>query len=124
MFPRSPGHTAGLRRTPVRHRRAGSHRRRRSGGRCVRTILTADYRSTPRYPKVAVQRDVAIRMSDAVVLKADIYRPADRRGHPIDTKTPTLVNLTPYTKLISALGGGRGRPHTGRPSRSSSTRSI
>ncbi len=66
---------------------------------------TADYRSTPRYPKVAVQRDVAIRMSDAVVLKADIYRPADRRGHPIDTKTPTLVNLTPYTKLISALGG-------------------
>jgi hypothetical protein len=52
-----------------------------------------------------VQRDVRLRMSDGVMLKANVYRPADRSGQPIETKTPVLVNLTPYSKLIFSMAG-------------------
>lgn len=53
------------------------------------------------YPNVNIEWDVPIRMSDGVVLKANVYRPADAAGRPIDTPTPTVVNFTPYTKLVS-----------------------
>ncbi|WP_238846283.1 CocE/NonD family hydrolase [Nocardia terpenica] len=42
-------------------------------------------------------------MSDGTVLKANVYRPTDVAGRPIDTPTPTIVNLTPYTKLVSNI---------------------
>ncbi|WP_342669640.1 CocE/NonD family hydrolase [Aldersonia kunmingensis] len=42
-------------------------------------------------------------MSDGVVLKANIYRPADAAGLPIDIPMPTILNMTAYTKLISAV---------------------
>ncbi len=47
--------------------------------------------------------DVPIRMSDGVILKANVYRPADADGRPVDTPFPTIVSMTPYTKLVSAL---------------------
>lgn len=50
-----------------------------------------------------IEWDVPITMSDGTVLKADVYRPADAAGAPIGTATPIIVNLTPYTKLISAV---------------------
>ncbi|WP_330233243.1 CocE/NonD family hydrolase [Nocardia sp. NBC_00508] len=55
------------------------------------------------YPNIHIQWDVPITMSDGTVLKANVYRPADASGRPIDTPTPTVVNLTPYTKLVSNL---------------------
>ncbi|MEU2033187.1 CocE/NonD family hydrolase [Nocardia amamiensis] len=55
------------------------------------------------YPNIHIQWDVPITMSDGTVLKGNVYRPADASGRPIDTPTPTVVNLTPYTKLVSNL---------------------
>ncbi len=55
------------------------------------------------YPNVTIDWDVPITMSDGVVLKANVYHPADAAGRPIDAPTPTIVNLTPYTKLGSMI---------------------
>lgn len=55
------------------------------------------------YPGVAITWDVPIRMSDGTVLRANIYRPADKSGRAVGTKTPTVVNMMPYTKLITAV---------------------
>lgn len=55
------------------------------------------------YPGVHTEWDVPITMSDGVVLKANVYRPADASGRAVDTKTPVVVNMTPYTKLVSAV---------------------
>ncbi|MFQ6398434.1 CocE/NonD family hydrolase [Nocardia sp. KC 131] len=55
------------------------------------------------FPNVNIEWDVPITMSDGTVLKGNVYRPADAAGRPIDTPTPTVVNLTPYTKLVSNL---------------------
>ncbi|QTJ65838.1 CocE/NonD family hydrolase [Rhodococcus sp. ZPP] len=54
----------------------------------------------PAYPVVAIDWDVPITMSDGTVLKANVYRPADAAGIPVDTKMPSVLNVTPYTKLI------------------------
>lgn len=56
------------------------------------------------YPNVFIEWDVPITMSDGTVLKANVYHPADAAGGPIGTPTPTIVNLTPYTKLGSMIG--------------------
>ncbi|MFI5776260.1 CocE/NonD family hydrolase [Nocardia sp. NPDC051570] len=54
----------------------------------------------PKYPGVHIDWDVPITMSDGTVLKANVYRPADAAG-PITERLPVVVNLTPYTKLVS-----------------------
>ncbi|MEE3851937.1 CocE/NonD family hydrolase [Gordonia sp. LSe1-13] len=56
------------------------------------------------YPGVAVTWDVPIRMSDGTVLRANVYRPADQAGRATAKKHPVIVNMTPYTKLITAVG--------------------
>ncbi|MFE5283438.1 CocE/NonD family hydrolase [Nocardia sp. NPDC056611] len=53
------------------------------------------------YPNVFIEWDVPITMSDGTVLKGNVYHPADAAGRPIDTPTPTVLNMTPYTKLVS-----------------------
>ncbi|GAA1072690.1 CocE/NonD family hydrolase [Tsukamurella spumae] len=63
----------------------------------------ADHDGPTKYPKMAIEWDVPITMSDGTVLKANVFRPADASGRAIDTKTPTVVNLTPYTKFVSAI---------------------
>ncbi|MEU8896673.1 CocE/NonD family hydrolase [Nocardia sp. NPDC048505] len=55
------------------------------------------------YPNVAIEWDVPITMSDGTVLKGNVYRPADAAGRAITEPTPTIVNLTPYTKLGSMI---------------------
>ncbi|MFF2554580.1 CocE/NonD family hydrolase [Nocardia sp. NPDC058058] len=62
----------------------------------------ADYESAPKYPAVHIDWDVPITMSDGTVLKANVYRPADANG-PITEQLPTIVNVTPYTKLLSNI---------------------
>ncbi|MDG3015781.1 CocE/NonD family hydrolase [Speluncibacter jeojiensis] len=64
---------------------------------------TATERGPQKYPGMHIDWDVPIRMSDGVVLKANVYRPADASGRPVDVKTPVIVNMTPYTKLVSAI---------------------
>ncbi|GAA4671057.1 CocE/NonD family hydrolase [Gordonia humi] len=71
------------------------------------TVLGARWTHTEdgpqRHPGVHVDWDVPIRMSDGVVLKANVYRPADRAGHVVTTPVPAVINMTPYTKLLYAL---------------------
>lgn len=55
------------------------------------------------FPGITVAEDVPIRMSDGVVLRASVYRPADASGRAIDDKLPTVFNVTPYTRLVPAL---------------------
>ncbi|MFB7721958.1 MULTISPECIES: CocE/NonD family hydrolase [unclassified Nocardia] len=55
------------------------------------------------YPNVYIDWDVPITMSDGTVLKGNVYHPADASGQPITAPTPTIVNLTPYTKLGSMI---------------------
>lgn len=64
---------------------------------------TATEDGPQQYPNVHVDWDVPITMSDGTVLKANVYRPADAAGRPIAQRTPTIVNMTPYTKLLSAV---------------------
>src|SRR5690606_13630333 len=61
----------------------------------------ATHDGAQQYPKIHIEWDVPITMSDGTVLKGNVYRPADESGRPVDTKTPTIVNMTPYTKLVS-----------------------
>lgn len=56
-----------------------------------------------KYPGHSVTPDVPITMSDGTVLRGNLIRPADASGRPIDKKMPTIVNMTPYTKMVSAL---------------------
>ncbi|GAB2535480.1 CocE/NonD family hydrolase [Nocardia heshunensis] len=64
---------------------------------------TATADAPPQYPGVHIDWDVPITMSDGTVLKANVYRPMDAAGHIVDTPLPTIVNLTPYTKLVSMI---------------------
>ncbi|WP_067568657.1 CocE/NonD family hydrolase [Nocardia acidivorans] len=62
---------------------------------------TATEDGQQQYPNVFIEWDVPITMSDGTVLKGNVYHPADASGRPIDTPTPTVLNMTPYTKLVS-----------------------
>ncbi|MCQ4117924.1 CocE/NonD family hydrolase [Rhodococcus tibetensis] len=68
------------------------------GAAAVQWLAAVD--APPAYPVVAIDWDVPITMSDGTVLKANVYRPADAAGKPIDTKMPAVLNVTPYTKLV------------------------
>ncbi|MDJ0392164.1 CocE/NonD family hydrolase [Rhodococcus sp. G-MC3] len=57
-------------------------------------------REQPRYPKVLVAADVRIPMSDGVILRAYVIRPADASGRAIAGDFPTVLNITPYNKLL------------------------
>ncbi|MFC8047194.1 CocE/NonD family hydrolase [Nocardia sp. NPDC057353] len=63
----------------------------------------ATYDGPQPYPNVNITWDVPITMSDGTVLKANLYRPADAAGNPAPEATPTVINMTPYTKLVSNL---------------------
>lgn len=59
--------------------------------------------SPGQYPGIAITHGVEIPMSDGVVLRADVYRPAEENGSATSDKHPVIVNLTPYNKLVSAI---------------------
>ncbi|WP_240505355.1 CocE/NonD family hydrolase [Nocardia mangyaensis] len=67
------------------------------------THWTALHDGHTAYPEVRVERGVSIRMSDGVELKADLYRPADAAGVVETNPLPTIVSLTPYSKLMTGL---------------------
>lgn len=63
----------------------------------------AETEATPQYPGVSIEWDVPITMSDGTVLQANVYRPADASGRAVESKTPSVLNITPYTKLLDTL---------------------
>lgn len=50
------------------------------------------------YPRVVIDRDVSITMSDGVVLRATVIRPANRFGQTVLTPYPAIVNINPYNR--------------------------
>ncbi|MFD4440241.1 CocE/NonD family hydrolase [Nocardia sp. NPDC058519] len=71
------------------------------GAQGVAWTATAD--GPPLYPGIHIDWDVPITMSDGTVIKANVYRPMDASGRIVETPTPTILNMTPYTKLASML---------------------
>jgi putative CocE/NonD family hydrolase len=55
------------------------------------------------HPRVHIDRNVEIRMSDGVRLRATVVRPADRRGRPVARPYPAVLNLNPYNRAIVDL---------------------
>lgn len=61
------------------------------------------------YPGTVVRRDLAIPMSDGVVLRGDLVLPADASGTAVEGRFPVIVTITAYNKTVlasSPLGGG------------------
>ncbi|MEU1985733.1 CocE/NonD family hydrolase [Nocardia sp. NPDC019395] len=55
------------------------------------------------YSDAHIDKDVHITMSDGVTLKADVYRPA-QAGDQVETRPlPTIVTMTPYSKMMNSL---------------------
>ena len=55
------------------------------------------------YPKVFVERDVPITMSDGVVLYANVVHPANASGVAVAGRFPVLLTQTPYNKNTTGL---------------------
>ncbi|MGU3437782.1 CocE/NonD family hydrolase [Actinomycetes bacterium M1A6_2h] len=54
----------------------------------------------PEYDGISVTRDVKITMSDGTTIRAYVIRPADASGVPATGQFPTILNITPYNKLL------------------------
>ncbi|BDH59621.1 hypothetical protein MTP03_45600 [Tsukamurella sp. PLM1] len=52
------------------------------------------------YPRVHIDRNVDIRMSDGVVLRATVVRPAELDGVPVERPYPAILNLNPYNRMV------------------------
>lgn len=50
------------------------------------------------YPRVSIDREVVLTMSDGVRLRATVIRPANRFGQTVLTPYPTVVNINPYNR--------------------------
>ncbi|MCW2799552.1 MAG: hypothetical protein JWQ70_1024 [Aeromicrobium sp.] len=60
------------------------------------------------YPKTVTEKDVAIAMSDGVILRGDVVRPADASGKAIAKRLPVIVTITAYNKTVLGSAGGLG----------------
>lgn len=58
------------------------------------------------YPGTVERTDLAIPMSDGVVLRGDLELPADESGKPIDKRFPVIVTITAYNKASGSFSGG------------------
>lgn len=58
------------------------------------------------YPGTAVRKDLAIPMSDGVVLRGDLTLPADADGTAAPGRFPVVVTVTAYNKTVIAGGFG------------------
>lgn len=62
------------------------------------TTAGATWKARPATYGVHVTKDVPIVMSDGIVLRANVYRPARADGRPAPGRFPTLLVQTPYNK--------------------------
>lgn len=65
------------------------------------------------YPGTVTTTDLAITMSDGVVLRGDLTVPADDTGAAIDGRFPVVVTITAYNKTAIGGGGMPTNPVTG-----------
>ncbi|GAB11791.1 putative hydrolase [Gordonia araii NBRC 100433] len=74
-----------------------------------------------RYPRVHIDRDVTITMSDGVRLRATVVRPATRLGTPVTAPYPAVLSINPYNRaLLDAIDGGLNIPLVGKGVRAAS----
>ncbi|NDZ93689.1 CocE/NonD family hydrolase [Streptomyces sp. SID6673] len=67
------------------------------------------------YPRVAIDRDVVLTMSDGVRLRATVVRPANRFGQTVLTPYPAILNINPYNRVaIDALDHALHAPGLGK----------
>lgn len=52
------------------------------------------------HPGSVTETDVEVPMSDGTVLRADVRRPADAEGNPVEGRFPVLLTITAYNKSI------------------------
>ncbi|MDR7087027.1 putative CocE/NonD family hydrolase [Aeromicrobium panaciterrae] len=81
------------------------------GGMLTFTSASAVTTWKPRgeqYPNTVVEKDVAIPMSDGVILRGDVVRPADADGKAIAKRLPVIVTITAYNKTALGSAGGLG----------------
>ncbi|MFT4128382.1 MAG: CocE/NonD family hydrolase [Gordonia sp. (in: high G+C Gram-positive bacteria)] len=75
-----------------------------------------------RYPRVSVDRDVSITMSDGITLRATVIRPANRFGQTVLTPYPAIVNINPYNRAaIDFIDTAIHAPGLGKVIRSASS---
>ena len=58
------------------------------------------------YPATATRTDLAIPMSDGVVLRGDLVLPAGADGRAVRGRFPVIVTITAYNKTALSSGGG------------------
>lgn len=64
------------------------------------TTPPSGWKARPATYGIATTKDVALRMSDGVVLRADVRRPARADGTPAPGRFPVIVTQTPYNKNV------------------------
>ena len=67
------------------------------------TTPPSGWKARPATYAVSTTKDVALRMSDGVVLRADVLRPAKADGTPAPGRFPVIVTQTPYNKNAPRL---------------------
>ncbi|GED98726.1 CocE/NonD family hydrolase [Gordonia crocea] len=73
------------------------------------------------YPRVHIDRNVVITMSDGVRLRATVVRPATRLGTPINTPYPAILSVNPYNRaLIEGIDEALNVPVFGKAVRAAS----
>jgi len=55
---------------------------------------------------VVVEKDIQLTMSDGVVLRADVHRPAKADGTAAPGRFPVILTQNPYNKNVSGGSGG------------------
>ncbi|GAA3534228.1 CocE/NonD family hydrolase [Aeromicrobium panaciterrae] len=81
------------------------------GGMLSFTSASAAVTWKPRpeqYTRTVTEKDVAIPMSDGVILRGDVVRPADASGKAINKRFPVIVTITAYNKTLLGSAGGLG----------------
>ena len=74
-----------------------------------------------RYPRVHIERNVAITMSDGVRLRATVVRPATRLGTPIVSPYPAILSINPYNRaVVEAIDEAMNVPVAGKAVRTAS----
>ncbi|HEX6389964.1 MAG TPA: CocE/NonD family hydrolase [Solirubrobacteraceae bacterium] len=69
-------------------------------------LLPAGDAAADEFPKSVAETNVPITMSDGVVLRARVTRPATADGKPAPGRFPVILTQTPYNKSVLTVGSG------------------
>lgn len=56
--------------------------------------------TTPRFPRIHIDRAAFVTMSDGAVLRAVVISPADADGRCVPGRYPVVLNITPYNSVL------------------------